>query len=62
METLEVGDMLLFKLTEEKRNEWKNTVEDLEMRTNSNKCLIRKLNYKNRNEPKYTNVTVSEVY
>jgi len=36
VETMEVRDTLLQEITEEKRKEWKNTVEELDMKTNSN--------------------------
>jgi len=35
--TMEVGDTLLREDTEERRKEWKNTVEGLDMKTNNNK-------------------------
>jgi len=62
-ETLEVRDILLHEITEERRKKWKNTVEVLDMRTNSNKAWrrIRKLNNEKRNEPIYTNMTANEV-
>jgi len=62
-ETIEVGDTLLQEITEERRKKWKNTVEELDMKTNSNKAwrLIRKLNCEKRKEPTYTNVTANEI-
>jgi len=48
---LEVGEIPLQEITEERRKEWKTTVEELDMRTYSNKAwrLIRKLNCEKRN-------------
>jgi len=62
-ETIEIGECLINEISEQRRKDWRDTIEELNLAQNSSKAwrLLKKLNGENKQRLAHTNVSTNEI-
>lgn len=62
-ETIEIGECLIAEISEQRRKDWRDTIEELNLTQNSSKAwrLLKKLNGENKQRLAHTNVSANEI-